>query len=78
MDAKRLLSKLINPEKKEMNKKAYIIPETIVVKMETELMHGFSSNNPKGAGDPIVDSTPDDTDEPIRSRGFCDWGDEDW
>jgi hypothetical protein len=46
--------------------------------METELMQGFSSNNPKGAGDPIVDSTHDDTDEPIRSRGFCDWGDEDW
>ena len=63
-----------------MNKKAYIIPETIIVMMETLHMIAYSSDpsNPsKSAGDPIVDSTPDDTNEPIRSRGFCDWGDED-
>ena len=75
MDVKRLLSKLINPEKK-MNKKAYIIPETIIVKMETLHMIAFSGNKSISAGDPIVDSTPDDTDEPIRSREFSDWNDE--
>ena len=63
-----------------MNKKAYIIPEITVIKMETLQMIAFSDADPSNSsGGPIVDPTPDDTDEPIRSREFSDWNDEeDW
>ena len=59
-----------------MKKKAYIIPETIVVKMETVHMIAFSDANSssKDPEDPYVDPNPDNTDEPIRSRGY--WDDE--
>ena len=55
-----------------MKKKAYISPETEVVKIKLENLMGFT-----GSGEVIVDPNPDDDEEDPRSRRRRDvWEDE--
>ncbi|MBO4800404.1 MAG: hypothetical protein J5545_00900 [Bacteroidaceae bacterium] len=51
-----------------MKKKAYIIPQTMIVVVETAQLIAFSGGGDSTNGDPIVDPEADDSDEEGRSR----------
>ena len=58
-----------------MNKKAYIIPEMTVVRMTAmQPMLGYSG---KGTDGVKTKDTPDNSDDPNRSRGYNAWEEED-
>ena len=59
-----------------MKKKAYIIPNSTVVYVQTATLIAYSGGG-KGASDPIVDPNADDSNNPNRSRRHrYQWDDE--